>query len=65
MMVWCFVAMVTYNLDHNINFCFFVFVSQVLNCKYVHLIFCHKKFCSENVFQVYVRQFDGVVAVVT
>ena len=46
LMVRCFVAMVTYNLDHNINV--FVCVNQMLTCKYVHLIFCHKKFCSEN-----------------
>ena len=37
----------------------------MLNCKSAHLIFCQEKLCSEMVFHAYLRQFDGVVAMVT
>ena len=52
-------------LGQQYSFLFLACVNQVLNCKYSHLIFCHEKICSEMVFQVYSRQFDGVVAMVT
>ena len=45
-------------------FCLACF-NKVLNCKSAHLIFCQEKFCSETVFHEYLRQFDGVVAMVT
>ena len=37
----------------------------MLNCKSAHLIFCEENICSEMVFHAYLRQFDGVVAMVT
>ena len=57
--------MVMYNFNHNLNFFCLACVNQVLNCKSAHLIFCQEIFCSEMVFHEYLRQFDGVVAMVT
>ena len=37
----------------------------MLNCKSAHSIFCQAKICSEMKFQAYLRQFDGVVVMVT
>ena len=36
----------------------------MLNCKSAHSIFYQEKMCSEMVFQAYLGQFDGVVAIV-